>query len=195
MFKEIILLVGVRGAGKDYTATSLLNKKPTARIIGFSDGVRDYTWKALGWEPESHEKYEEFKKSEIILHTGGVVHKITGRNFLINIGDKVMKHYDHEVWAKVWERKASNILKFSSGNPNTIIANDLRHINEYLTARATAFEFGAKLTVIFCDYRSDRYEISDDSTEALAVSILNTGLFKDGDDITKYMEDLYGKWD
>lgn len=191
MCGEIILLVGVRGSGKDFFAEEIfLRDTDKSEIIGFSDGVREYSWKALGWSPKDKLEYEDFKNFEIVIQDKGELrHVIKGRNFLTNIGDEVMKHYDPDVWAKVWYQKAVDAV--NNKGKEVIIAHDLRHVNEYNTALKMAKLFKMHLHVYFCDYKSERYEVSEHPSEALAVEILKMDMFKHREEITGFMRVNY----
>lgn len=182
MENKIILLTGVRGSGKDHFAQELKSHYESlgyfCPIIGFSDGVRDYCWKALGWVPEDDFEYEKFKGSKISLNVSGKEHSFTGREFLTRIGDDVMKDYDPLVWCNVWGRKFDEVIFYH--NVKTVcIVNDLRHREEYFEVKRK----GVDSIVYFCDYKSHRYEISDHPTERLANKLRLVG-FKDRQDIT-----------
>lgn len=181
---KLILLTGVRGSGKDFFADEMVKLNGYIKI-GFSDSVREYSWKALGWSPETPEEYDEFKKTHIRFTIFNKTHFLSGRSFLTNIGDKVMKFYDPDVWANCWKRKA--IIEYKKDCDINIVAFDLRHKNEYLSAKNFAEIMGYELQVYFCDFHSSRYEISDHSSESLAVRLLKAG-FTHRENITDKIE-------
>jgi hypothetical protein len=179
--------IGVIGSGKNFRGEQKFAESPNDSLfVNFSDGVRHYTWKALGWKPRTMEEYDKFKQMEIALL--GTDHKLKGREMLQHIGTDVMRDYDPDVWAKFWDRTITSELQ------NRLISNfiscDLRYLNEV----KTIFEFEkiAKINIIFCDYHSERYEINDHESEKLANDLRTSEFFVDGQDITEYLRRMIG---
>lgn len=177
--------IGVIGSGKNFRGEQKFAESPDdSLIVNFSDGVRYYTWKALGWKPRNMEEYNKFKQMDIeLLGTG---HKIKGREMLQNIGTNVMRDYDQNVWAKLWDITVRHELQ--NGVICNFIACDLRYPNE--VKAIFKFERIAKINIIFCDYHSDRYEINDHESEQLANKLRVSGLFVDGQNITENLRKM-----
>ena len=190
---KIILLIGLRGSGKDYYSNQLVEEIPHSHKIGFSDGVRDYSWKALGWEPVTPEEYDAFKQAEVkIEFKSGFVYKITGREFLLNVGDKQMKSLDPNIWAKIWGKKCEAI--FNENIESTVIGYDLRYVQEYAEALRIKKLYNAELKVEFCNFKSNRWELSNHPSEALAKFLFLQG-FGDKANVTDFIKNLdYNEW-
>ena len=185
---KIILLIGLRGSGKDFFADELVGENPNFHKIGFSDGVREYSWKALGWEPVIPEEYESFKDAKVkIEFKSGFTYEITGREFLINVGDKQMKSLDPDIWAKIWGKKCREI--FNKDIDSTVIGYDLRYLQEFREAVMVRNLYTLDLKVLFCNFKSNRWELSDDPSEALAKFLYLQG-FGHKSDVTKFLKQI-----
>jgi hypothetical protein len=98
---------------------------------------------------------------------------MTGRRLLQRLGTEVMRKRDSDYWAKAWADKA----KESIGKGLDVVAADVRFENEIMVMRDLAKETRSDLEIIFCDYRSDRYDSSSrHPSEELAQRLLNMGL-------------------
>ena len=179
MKTNILLLIGVRGSGKDYFADEIIKNNNKYKKIGFSDEVRNSAWIVLGLSPNSDEEYDNFKKSEIEIFPG---RKIKGRDILINVAERIIKPLDPLHFAEKWRGKCLHEIIHGS----SIIGHDLRFMFEFEQAYNLSQKFDINLKVVFCNYISDRYEVTSDETEALSVELINAG-FKDKDDVTQYL--------
>lgn len=181
---NVNVMLGPRGAGKDTRCNTLVKEEGYAKF-GFADGVRDVAWMTLGWKPETDAEYEEFKKNLVQLkrslsteenvHIVGswILNSITGRQFLIYIGDGFRNYFGPMIWID------GLINKVNSQDNRKVCISDCRYPNEavYLYASFDNVQF------IFCDYRSDRYEVDDTTdSEWLACRLLEMG-YKDGDEV------------
>jgi hypothetical protein len=176
--KKIHVFIGVIGSGKDYNAAILTNELGCEKF-GFSDGVREFTWKFLGWEPKTDEEYEEFKYLEQIFNLpDGKWHVITGRELLENVATW-MREIDPEYWGKYWRKTASS--HFS--NSDHLVVKDCRFIEEIEKIVSLCEEEGWEYSFTFTDFKSDRYEIRNHKSEELAQSFIKRG-FTDGEDLT-----------
>jgi len=181
MEREIIAFIGVIGSGKDYQTKKAQEARQGSKILGFSDGVREFTWNILGWKPSDDREYEYFKDNRIMVLNGydwPAIHTATGRKLLENVADQ-MRRYDSEFWGKYWMEKAKTLLT----ETDCIIVPDCRHKEEARKIITLATHLGIKYTFYFCDYKSDRYEIRDHSSEWMAQLLISMGA-KDGTLIT-----------
>lgn len=183
--KFIFAYIGVIGSGKDYSSKEMAENLKCKRI-GFSDGVREFTWKFLGWEPADDKEYEEFKYREIPIMVGGARTFVTGRQLLENIATH-MRSLDSAYWAKYWQTKAEKELQ----NSTYVIAHDCRQIEE-VEAILTVAARNPNIVVrfIYCNYKSERYEIRDHQSEKFAQRFLKKAHLAD---ITKEVFEVVSK--
>lgn len=175
----IIGLIGVKGSGKDYFANELKNKYEEqglkVKIIGFSDAVREATFKNLGIKPpQTEEGYVKFK-ADTYKHGTKIA---TGRYWLEYFAE-TSREINPIIWSQKWSRATIEAVK----EYDTIIVNDVRFTNE-LQAVFSLSEaiFGKPAEVIFCDYRSDRYEDNRVEANKFALDLRAAG-FKDRDSL------------
>ena len=112
------------------------------------------------------------------------VHVATGRQLLENVADQ-MRRQDPEYWGKYWLEKAKRALV----ETNTLIVPDCRHEEEAKKIITLCEMAGIKYQFYFCDYKSDRYEIRDHSSEKFAQKILAMGA-TDGLQINSYIQNI-----
>jgi len=153
---KIIAYIGVIGSGKDYQANEmkkhLESKDRTVKTIKFADALREMIWLLIGWTPKTEEEYEKFKKSTFSFFGG----EFSGREILIRLGTDIMRNYDKNVWVN------KMMLKINSSTEDYILITDCRFTNEV----NCLIDCGAKF--IFCNYKSERYELKNHSSEAFA---------------------------
>jgi len=191
--KKIIGLCGYIGSGKSTRASSYVGKG--YEHICFADGVREASWKMLEWTPANSEEYETFKttplivfyifkdKEKGIIKRGGFfkiacfIFKNTplGRHLLQKVGNDLREEISEDLWILKLDKKSKGL--------NKRVIPDVRYLNEV----RYVIEKGG--IIIFCDYRSDRYTISNHPSEALPSMLIEQG-FKDGDDVTEYFKCL-----
>jgi len=176
MERIVKVFIGVIGSGKDYQC-SLLEKDGYIRV-GFSDGVRNLTWKFLNWEPKNSNDYENFKKNYFNIFG----ERLLGRQILQRIGT-IMREEDEDFWARKWY---NTVTSLSFNGVNKICISDCRYLNEVDYIRKFCRERGFELKIYFCNYKSDRYELNDHESENLARTLLNKG-FNDLDEITNFV--------
>lgn len=185
--RKIYAFIGVIGSGKDYNSNKLLSKIEGSKKLGFSDGVRDFTFDFLGVKnvnPDS-EEYSHFKEDYHLFSFGKNKNlSITGRKLMENAADK-MRSYDPEFWGKEWLKKIEKVMTYTV----TVITPDVRHLEELEKLINVCEKNGWEYEIKFTDFKSDRYEIREHSSEYLAQSIIKAG-FSDGDDITNFCERL-----
>ena len=187
---EIIGLVGVIGSGKTYQRDLLVKQDFVA--LDFKDELIAMCEDLVGFG--IRDNYDDFKKCIIGTTHGGwnrgltptqqqmheYPHIMTGRIMLQRLGTEVMRKRDNDYWIKAWKNKAWKIIKEDNKN---IVAADVRFDNEMETIRSMAKVERIKTKIIFCDYKSDRYDAtSTHPSEAMAQRFLMDG-FKDGQEI------------
>lgn len=184
--KTVWVFIGVIGSGKDYSA-SKLQKEIGGDIYGFSDGVRELTFKFLGWVPKTPQEYDEFKLKvfDFIMPNG---EKITcdGRKFLENVGE-TMRKYDEHFWARylIYQKVERDMV---NGVENIII-KDCRYPNEANLVFSICEERGYTPKFFFTNYKSERYEIRDDVSEKFAQKLLKLGC-EDCQNITEIVKEF-----
>lgn len=177
MRKKIVYgFIGVIGSGKDYTA-SLIKKGYEGKRIAefdFSDGVREVTYQRLGIEPP--EDYRKWKETEI--------QGKKGREWLEYIGEGVRELLP-TFWADLCGDKAEKLADES----DVFIFGSVR--NEVEASRVIKFaeNNGFELKFIFTNYKSEFYEIRDNSSEHFAQKFLSMG-FDNLDDITEKVKEV-----
>jgi hypothetical protein len=171
--RKIVAFIGVIGSGKDHNTKLEHQNNPGSKILGFSDGVREFTWNILGWRPKDEYEYSYFKDNPVLnLSTREwlAVHILKGRKILENVSDQ-MRRYDAEFWGKYWLERA----KVELVNTHMLIVPDCRHEEEAMKILNLASHLGLMYEFRFCDYKSERYEIREHSSEQLAQKFLNMG--------------------
>lgn len=208
---KIYGIVGVIGSGKTYRAEQLqvdaaVEERPM--ILGdFSEGIRQtlmniFTGRNRGVQLDSS-VYAGWKNAQqsILLPTSGNgllpdIVKVTGREMLQRTGEYLKTLAGEDVWAK-WT--AQDILnRWSKIDTDKrglcdIVFGSLRFDCEaaqlFNLSKATEKE----VEIIFCNFKSDKYELNDHVSEDFARYFLDKGC-KDGDDITELVkEKLYGR--
>lgn len=170
------VFIGVIGSGKDYQC-GLLEKEGYTRI-GFSDGVRNLTWKFLNWEPNNSIAYENFKRNYFNVFG----ERLLGRQILQRVGT-IMREEDEDFWARKWYNTVSSQSFIDVGK---ICVSDCRYPNEVDFIKRFCQEKRFKLKIYFCNFKSERYELNDHESENLARTLLNKG-YNDLDDITNFV--------
>jgi len=185
--KKIVAFIGVIGSGKDYNSKLCLKNNQGSKKLGFSDGVREFTWNILGWSPKNNEEYEYFKDNPVMnLSTQDwiAVKSLKGRQILENVADQ-MRRYDPEFWGKYWLQSAKRVLT----ETDLLVVPDCRHHEEAEKIITLATHLGIDYQFYFCNYKSERYEIRNHSSEKFAQVILAQGC-QDGDHINRYVHEL-----
>jgi hypothetical protein len=186
---NIVGLTGVIGSGKTFQRDKLVAEGYVA--IDFKDELIDMCEDLCGFP--IREDYEQFKQSIVGLtnphnpaaNTVEMTKKVeitfpnimTGRRMLQRMGTEVMRKRDANYWVKAWAKKA--ILALQSGK--SVVVADVRFENELRAIRMLQKPGQVEAKVMFCNYKSDRYDASSKHpSEALAQDLLDAG-FRDGD--------------
>lgn len=180
----IVGFVGVMGSGKSHRAANYVENGFVQ--INFADAVRELAWSILGWTPKTDSDYEEFKSMPITLATSPLAKQpqfsfanteasLTGREFLQRLGNNTREIAGEDVWVDAWHKKAKR--------EDSVVVADVRYWNEV----RRIIEMQGKL--IFCNYHSPRYTLSEHPSEALAMHIVKKTSFADGYDLTEYFKE------
>lgn len=170
---EIIALIGPIGSGKDYRAKKLESEGYTK--VSFADYLRQTCWDILWWKPNSDLEYREFKKNPI-----GPA-QISGREFMFSIEGLLKKSFGSNVFI---EKTISHMIYHYH---NKFVISDLRFIEEYNKLK----EVFESVKVIFCNYKSNEYELKNTPSEKLAKRFAEIG-YVDGSELTQ--KDFDNMW-
>jgi hypothetical protein len=195
---KIVGYIGVIGSGKNYQQDRLVKMgyepvnfkdalvEMCSDIVGY-DVSKDYDWfkeHVIGMRRPQGKMLEH----RIALDSYGLqeIHDdiMTGRRLLQRVGTEVMRKRDENYWADAWAKKASTFLRQGT----SVVANDVRFKNEVEAIRRFSFaSFGPiDAQIIFCNYKSDRYDAkSKHPSEKLAQSLLKKG-YKDMQEVKVY---------
>lgn len=182
MKKKITVFIGVIGSGKDHNTKKFIKENPGVIQHSFSDGVREFTWNIIGWAPKDEQEYEYFKDNPVLNISSQdwiSVKSMKGRNLLENVADQ-MRRYDIEFWGKYWLEKAKRILATN----DQLVVSDCRHHEEASKIFNLCTHLGIDYEFRFCNYKSERYEIRDHSSEFLAQQLIEMGC-EDGEIINE----------
>jgi hypothetical protein len=189
----INVYMGVMGSGKDFNATTHMNQsKAKVKIkVAFADAVRDMVWTLLNWEPKTPIEYSKFKTdgkitlSTIDKHT---LSTVSGREFMQKLGTDAVRKYMPDFWVEIVRNKITDIIKECNLNREEcdIYITDCRFENEL----TMLLDFDVR--IIFCNFKSPDYRISDHESEKLANDLLKEG-FEDLEDITDFIREKYAK--
>ena len=197
----IVALTGVIGSGKTFCRDALVAQgymsvdfkdellDMCSDLVGYDirrdyDGFKEYlvgfqpqhlnTEKMhLQWTKEQHREYSNRCVAMAPL-------AMTGRRLLQRMGTEVMRKRDPNYWANAWAKK---VKKAAVSGQKDFVCADCRFENELQVITDTARQLGTDYKIIFCDYRSPRYNAtSEHESERLAQHYLAMG-YKDGEEI------------
>lgn len=208
---KIYGLVGVIGGGKSYRAEQLQVNAACAErpmIMGdFSEGIRQtlmniFTGSNRGIQLDGsvYTQWKEMPQSIFVPTSGNGVlpdfYLVSGRQMLQRTGEFLKTLAGEDVWAR-WT--AQDILnRWSKMDMNErkqcdIVFGSLRFNCEAAQLFNLANITEKEVEIIFCDFKSDRYEINDHVSEHFAQYFLHKGC-QDGENITELVkEKLYGR--
>ena len=178
MTRKVIAFCGKAGSGKDYSAQRLMLTRGF-KHAAFADTLRDVAFHVIGMNfEEGMERYDELKQTELI-------NGLTFRNILENLGSGIRK-YDKDFWAK-------GVLKVISNCVDNICISDLRYPNEYWVLKDYCDKNGISFKLVFCDYKSSRYEENNPHESAQFAAYLKNLGYEDQeyvseDDVRAYCE-------
>lgn len=154
-FNPIVGILGKKGHGKD-TVGAMVAEQTGWELDSFAAPLRKFSYEMFGI---SHETY-----NAVISGLG-----MTGRQFLQEVGTRVMREIDSDQWI----RALAHRLK-SSGNRGRLILTDVRFPNEVQFVKANG---GLLLHVVRPDRHDTDSHISESgvSTSLVDYSICNCG--------------------
>lgn len=202
-------LVGVIGSGKSYRAEMLCVDAVAEErrlIMGdFSEGIRQtlmniFTGQDIPIDVNSVD-YDEWKKMDfdilLPIHVPFTRERdlaystVSGRELLCNTGEYLKKLAGQDVWAR-WTLNAV-MQRFYQLAQDSVLNTDLvfgsvRFNCEAKAVLQAAQTMGKDVEFIFCNYKSDRYKLSDHESEKFARYFLDKGC-QDGDNITELVKE------
>ena len=178
--KEIVAFIGRAGSGKDYQC-NLLKEKGFVKLA-FADALRDIAFSSFDIPYEfGMQRYEEMKAKEdcIKVVTEDSLHKLNFRQFLEYLGTQGIRKYDNDFWCRAL------IKTLTDKQYKKVCISDMRFINEYLYVKKFAEENGYGLKLIFCNYRSDRYQDNNNHDSAKLANYFATHGYQDLTELTR----------
>lgn len=150
MEKEIIAFIGRAGSGKDYQC-KLLEEKGY-KHVAFADALRHIAFNVLGLTYEEGMKQYDFLKENacIMVATETKGESFNFRRFLELLGTQGIRKYDNDFWCRCLEKEIKDYDK--------VCISDMRFLNEYNYMNKFAKDNNYNFKVIFCNYKSDRYQ-------------------------------------
>lgn len=180
--KKIFAHIGVIGSGKDYRSQKGVEENRNAIKIGFSDGIRELTFSSFNWMPKDEQEYREFKNTQI----KSKFFELKGREVLKNLGMRLRQH-NPSFWAD-WTAKKI-VENFTKKATEVVFVSDVRFKEEIEALFKISKHYSVNLDFVFCDYKSEFYEVTDHESEKLAVQLLKMGC-KDGEVINSKLLNL-----
>lgn len=203
---KIYGIVGVIGSGKTYRAEQLqydavVEERPM--ILGdFSEGIRQtlmniFTGRNRGVQLDSS-VYAGWKNAQqsILLPTSGNgllpdTVNVTGREMLQRTGEYLKTLAGEDVWARwtsldIIRRWAD--LPVEQAHACDIVFGSLRFDCEAEALFQVAASTSKEVEIIFCNFKSDKYELNDHVSEDFARYFLDKGC-KDGENITDLVKE------
>ncbi|OGH99218.1 MAG: hypothetical protein A2104_00320 [Candidatus Melainabacteria bacterium GWF2_32_7] len=163
---DLVCFIGCMGSGKDYQSRLLIENG--FKLINIGDSLREMAWDILGWKPNNDEEYEEFKKKNLISCEGLIHQELSGRQFLQNLGTQAIRKRFPDFWIELWKNKVSEELSRGSN----VVCSDIRFLKEV----EVAINILSNAKIIFCNYKSERYNCTDKhESEQLAQKVLSDG--------------------
>ena len=126
------------------------------------------------------QRYEEMKANEdcIKVVTEDSVHKVSFRKFLELLGTQGIRKYDNDFWCRAL------IKTLKDKQYKKVCISDMRFINEYTYLKKFAEENDYMFKVLFCNYRSDRYQDNNTHESAKLANYFCTHGYTDLQEIT-----------
>lgn len=189
---DLILILGVAGAGKDFKADKFIEDSKafgkTMVKINFADELREMMWDLIAWKPAHDLEYEWFKQGRFSLtvedgSNKSEVQRGSNRILLQRMGTEVIRKRFPDMWAQLWAEKAKRAIEENK----KVVCSDLRFLNEleYAMRLCTGKDYKpCTKTFIFSNYISDRYNATmDHPSEKLAQRIRRDG-HQDGEELS-----------
>lgn len=203
---KIYGLVGVIGSGKTYRAEQLQVDAACAErpmIMGdFSEGIRQTLMniftggnRGIQLDGSVYAHWKAMPQGIFVPTSGNGVlpdsYFVSGRQMLQRTGEFLKTLAGEDVWAR-WTsldviRKWAN-LPVEQAHVCDIIFGSLRFDCEANALFQVAASTSKEVEIIFCNFKSDRYEINNHVSENFARYFLDKGC-EDGEDITKLVKE------
>lgn len=180
--RKLIAFCGFEQSGKDYSCKRLMTTKGFEKVA-FADALREISFGILGMTVEEGMKNYEELKSTILFNN------LNFRNILENLGSAIRK-YDRDFWAKT-------VLVKVAQTPKDVCISDLRYPNEYRVLKKYCDKNDIDFKLIFCDYKSEKYNDSNPHESAKLARYLKDLGYEDQEevkeeDIIIYERRVYG---
>lgn len=170
MTKQIIAFCGKAGSGKDYSSDLLVKEQGFVKV-SFANNLRKVAYEILGLKELNNEEYTKLKAEKIYGD-------LNFRNILENLGESIRK-LDNDFWANSCIKSFKNIKK-------DICVSDLRHANEYYALKNYCKSNKIDFKAVFCNYRSDRFEETNNHASAQLAQFLENMGYSHGEDIQEH---------
>ncbi len=149
--KKIIAFVGHHGSGKDYRCKQLVAEG--YKKLAFADPLRAIFFCMLGLSvEEGNKRYDELRKT-VIFKDGD--RSVTGKFMIERLGTEGIRKYDKDFLIKCLLREIESLP-----DGVNVCISDLRVPAEYRALKSFTDRCHMDFEVIFCDYRSERYDAS-----------------------------------
>lgn len=162
---KIILLMGVIGSGKDYYAQQYKAQVNTETVIikKFATPIVEIANLFSPVNLQDSLIYENWKQS------------VENRFSLIKLSILLKKYTNQTIFSTMAANDADRTLTESVVNkPITLIYTDCRFVHEVKALKEIAKKHNATFSVQFCNYKSERYQLSPaQPTEKLAIKLLS----------------------
>lgn len=152
--KEVVAFIGRAGSGKDYQCQLLTEQG--YKKVAFADALRDIAFQCIDLdEQEGMIFYDYLKANDCIeVRLPDDYRRFNFRHFLEVLGTQGIRNYDDNFWC----RCLIKTLDESIAKYNKFCISDMRFINEYNFLKDWCSKNNFNFRVIFCNYRSDRYQ-------------------------------------
>lgn len=193
--------VGVIGSGKTYRAEKVREESIEEHrdvIIGdFSEGIRQTLMRIFTGRPKAIQLdghiYAQWKDKkqlyELPCSSNNVMPEVatlTGRLLMQRTGEYLKELAGDSVWARWTARyvlEQTNNMDDEQLRLSNVVFGSLRFLCEAAALFEVAEKLGKEVRIIFCNYKSNKYELNDHVSEAFARHFVELG-YKDGMDIT-----------
>jgi len=160
---RIILLAGVIGSGKSFYANQYKQEHPEEKVVclNFAASLRDIVEGMYNIPKGDEQAYTEWKS------------KPENRKLMVDLGRELKRVYGDDFFA---EKVADTIFNDmdTCETKDTYIISDFRFPIEFWTMLQA---FSNNLQIIFCNYKSDRYELRPEQvSEQMAIWLLGKGI-------------------
>lgn len=179
--KEIICFIGRAGSGKDYQCKLLQDKGYTK--VAFADALREILRKTLHINSDYfYDNYDSLKGTEMLqlptIYNGETVtYGVTLRQMLEALGSSV-RSYDENFWV------TQALKQIQDKKLRKVCISDMRYLNEYVCIKDFALENDYDLKVIFCNFRSKRYQDRNHHESAAMSNYFATHGYQDLQELT-----------